>query len=313
MILIVAITGISVLLALVILCRTSFLLILKAAGRRLPEDAPFYRHFLLSYAALAAFALFDPVYQLPSPLRQATILSWILYFLCVMIRDVGFHYSDWRMRQMERMFRIFSFLSRCRRNAWHIAKILSRVLAGTVLIAVIAILCGFRDLMLLSCMVSLAVFLSVAALRNLDSCRLLLFVWFAGGIIFFTALTLALRWAFGITLDDYPVLQYVSFTLVYTLFWCFSIGTAEDDAGKMAAQIVNTSTTVLTIVINVIALYAIERDSMISEWPWAQAQAYSLFLLLPVVSSGYAAALFKDAQIYWRKKYQSRMDATQEA
>lgn len=93
------------------------------------------------------------------------------------------------------------------------------------------------------------------------------------------------------------------FLILYAILWLLLAGAADAEPAKMACSIINTLTTLLLILVNVLAVWGKGSDIPgLNLFPWEKLQNYSVVLLLPLVVNGYLAALLKELQDYWSRK-----------
>ena len=268
--------------------------------RPLPSEFSFDGIFYFCVLA-SVMAVYSAEHPLPPVVQATAIFAWLIGASCDIIREVILRHHEWRMRQVKKVSLLFLFLDRCHDRASEYSRRFIKLSAAALLLVLVASWCNWhsRCVVLFGAAFFLLTLLGLL-LRQVDSCRSLLLYWLVGGIVFFVLLTQMLHVIIGAMPNQHPVLDYAVFTLLYANFWCFSIGVSDDDAGKLAAQAVNTITTLLTVLIGLLALYG-KREH--PNFPWDELQTHLLCSLLPVVISGYLAALFKEVQIYWRKKY----------
>lgn len=134
----------------------------------------------------------------------------------------------------------------------------------------------------------------------LHSCARLLAFWLVHG--FFFAITIVAIEETISKSSAQSVTAYCLFVLAFSSLWIMEAGAADDDVAKMAALIINTVTTILLIVINVLSGWGL---SELSQFPklvklLGRLQYYSVVILLPLVVAGYLSALLKEVQIYWK-------------
>ncbi len=102
---------------------------------------------------------------------------------------------------------------------------------------------------------------------------------------------------------------YLIFVLFYTAFFIFTILFANDDPAKLALNILNTMTTLVTIIFNIgILMMSLMREGQQGSLLFSSNEINGMALLvnlilLPFLSAGYVSLLFKEMQVYWRKKY----------
>ncbi|HBU13260.1 MAG TPA: hypothetical protein DEB31_11265, partial [Clostridiales bacterium] len=142
---------------------------------------------------------------------------------------------------------------------------------------------------------------------GMHSCKLLLKFWLASSFLLAVYCIGSIFIGRGALIDtNAQNMWYIALlTILISFVWVFSIGLVDHAAGKMAALIVNTITTILLIVINVLAAYGMNTPDqfVLPADTWSQLQMGGLYALLPFVVAGYLAALFKEMQIYWEKQH----------
>lgn len=142
-------------------------------------------------------------------------------------------------------------------------------------------------------------------LNGMHSCRALLGFWFLIYAILLAGCYFGVMQGKSILQFEHSVLFEILLTVLLFIAWSFMIGVADHDVGTLAAKVVNTITTIAGILLSIsVAFGVIGAQAFI----WNTIQAAALYILLPFVIAGYAAALFKDIQIYWEKRYGSSID-----
>ena len=139
--------------------------------------------------------------------------------------------------------------------------------------------------------------------KALHSCKCLLGCWFMYGFFFSVGATNV-----ATMLDvaiQFPEIFYIIAVLPFVITWIFLALLADDDVAKLAGNIMNTITTILLLIINVVYIHVttLPDASSFTIWLSTGLQQLSMLCLLPIVAAGYLSVLFKDIQIYWRKKY----------
>lgn len=154
-------------------------------------------------------------------------------------------------------------------------------------------------------------FLLHAACSALHSCRKLLCFWFTHGALLACLVVANVSETSNGGFSGGGI--YLVFVFVLSVIWIVMAGIADDDVAKMAAAIVNTGTTILAILINVLVGWGLNR--------WAAQDAYAAFMndllfygnltLLPLIVSGYLSALLKEMQLYRKaRRLPSEVDST---
>lgn len=268
------------------------------------SDAAMSGRFLFYPPAVVLLqAVCTTEYAISDWLRFAGILTCATGAACDMIRGVVLRHREWREWYLKAIHRMFTFFESLRAEADICAKWVKRLIGIAFLFALVAAyLDPSSEAIVILAAVILALLLLWSVLKQRRSCRELLLIWFGGGCTFCAVVRVGLCLVTGDPHTEQPIFGYILYTGVFTAFWCISIGVADDDAGKLAALAVNTATTLLSVSTSLIVLYGQQRYPDYEEtWSWLQFGV--IYGLLPLVASGYIAALFKEAQIYWRGKY----------
>lgn len=242
---------------------------------------------------------------------------WLLTCVCVILQEKISSKKSWIKYledEMKRFFQLFdtvrSFLLWIENKTKRYASALSWLIFIFGIVWMLFLLSGAKDhpevLPAASILCVIAVVLA-GACAALHSCRKLLRFWFIHGLLFSIGVSSVLPiCARG---EVRQIIAYGAFVVMFSLFWITIAGAADDDVGKMAACIVNTGTTILLIVINVLANWGIEADM----WLWKEVleilQYYSIVAMLPLVVAGYLAGLLKELQIYWKHHHPSGDDS----
>lgn len=136
-----------------------------------------------------------------------------------------------------------------------------------------------------------------------NSCSKLLMIEIFGGVLFAAAVVSDSKQYF----QEFNVFfQYIIFVGIYTVFVIFTTLFTNDAPAKLALNIINTSTTLITFLFN-IGLLCLNMLSEMEEYDIlinaSLVNGIGLLgniVLLPFLSAGYIALLFKEMQIYWR-------------
>lgn len=136
-----------------------------------------------------------------------------------------------------------------------------------------------------------------------NSCSKLLIIEVLGGVFFAAAVVSDFKQYFQ---NSNVFIQYIIFVVIYTVFVIFTTLFTNDASAKLALNIINTSTTLITFLFN-IGLLCLNMLSEMEEYDIlinvSLVNGIGLLgniLLLPFLSAGYIALLFKGMQIYWR-------------
>ena len=259
---------------------------------------PIFFYFAVFVSALTLHRANGP---LPPAFRVVTISSWCVGAACDIMRSIVLRYHEWRARKEKQIVMLLHFLDGCRDQSARYAARFRRVFVASLLLMPLAVWCeGWRGLIVVLLMAAYLSALLAIIFQRPDSCRRLALCWMIGGMGFFMLFTDGVNILAGETQISSSFSDLAVISIYYSIFWCYSIGIADDGAGKLAAQAVNTITTLLTVVIGLLAANGADKYPGI---PWERIQTKLITALLPLVVCGYIAALLKEAQIYWRKKY----------
>ena len=247
------------------------------------------------------------------PLIPAVICmsGWLFIPFCVILQKKLVSMKGWREYLEGIMERFFDCFENMRGSMLRMESFAKRCGVKTLLILVIIYAVwtpvslfsasgdGFLAMMVLPMLIA---FLLYAACNALHSCRKLLVFGFVHGILL-TMCIVHLIPAQEIR-DLSIAAAYVLSSFVFLLIWIVMAGVADDDVAKMAACIVNTGTTILVILINVLVGWGLNRlgDQAPIRNSLEQLQFFGNLTLLPLIISGYSAALLKEMQIYRRAR-----------
>lgn len=223
-----------------------------------------------------------------------------IYLVCSILRAKIISGKKWKDITGEQMGKIFSGITAARNALDSIDKKIGKWvwwLAATGCIALAIYGVYIHNYLFCFPLVGLIIFAML--LYGMHSCRILLLFWLFLFFVLVIGLTL-IFYSKSVTLPDRSVLFEITLAVFLTLVWSVSIGVADHDVGKMAAAVVNTLTTVLLIILGVLIAYG---EHLQTSPIWNQIETAALYILLPFVIAGYVAALFKESQIYWEKKY----------
>jgi hypothetical protein len=146
----------------------------------------------------------------------------------------------------------------------------------------------------------------------MHSCKSLLLFWFLHCLLFSCGVFASIHLTSGERL--HVIAAYFLFMILYASLWLFAAGVADDDVVKMAASIVNTGTTILVILINVLVGWGLNQlgDQVQYRTFLEKLQYYGNLILLPLIVSGYLSALLKEMQIYRCIRREKREQQKQE-
>lgn len=161
---------------------------------------------------------------------------------------------------------------------------------------------SFNLVTVVSFMIALAI-IAVSIVEARQSCRKIL----KTGLGTFACFALAT----GATASDYfgysnIAIGYMICVTFYVFCWIMAILIAEDEPAKMSLSILNTGTSIITVIVNVVdielpnILAAQEIPTSLHPILIAGSNLLSNLTLLPFLASGFLALLFKEMQIYWR-------------
>lgn len=263
--------------------------------------------FLIAFSATAFISTFEAA-DIPGVPLCISAAGWFAVPSCVIIQKKLTSMKSWPdflEGGMDGFFDFFeelrSFFMRlevfAKKHPTTVAAVLIGVCACLFLpCALIQFQHDSDDLLIYSAPM-LLFFLLHAACSALHSCRKLLCFWFTHGAL------LACLVAATMSETDGGLSgggSYLIFVIALSTVWIVMAGAADDDAAKMAAAIVNTGTTILAILVNVLVGWGLDR------WAAQAAQLtlmnglqfYGNLILLPLIVSGYLSALLKEMQIY---------------
>lgn len=257
------------------------------------------------------------------PLIPAAVCmgGWLFIPLCVILQKKLVSMKSWREYLEDVMERFFNFFEDIRSSLLHLESFARRYEAKALLI-ILLIYSFWTPVCILSTsgnglwgMLALPIllfFLLYAACTALHSCKKLLFFWFVHGLL----LTLCILYLIPVQgiRNFSAAAEYALFTLVFAMLWIIMAGAADDDVAKMAASIVNTGTTILIILINVLIGWGLNRfgNQAFFRGILEELQYYGNLILLPLIVSGYLTALLKEMQIYRRVRREKREQQNQD-
>ena len=242
----------------------------------------------------------------PIPLICCTCL-WLFVLICAMIQGKTVSRMSWRS-YMEKQIDGFLGIFSCTRDLLQCAEsLMGRVppmVRGTVfllwvalLIVSIPALSVCPELLSILALLSIGVSAITSACKALHSCRRLLLFWLIYGAAFAVG-------AGSLVYDmqrrpTSTVVAYIAFVVAFAAIWMLIAGAADNEPAKMACAVINTLTTILLIVINVLVAWCQFPMPENAPFSWDMIQNVSVVILLPLVVGGYLAALLKAMQEYW--------------
>lgn len=137
------------------------------------------------------------------------------------------------------------------------------------------------------------VMLVYSLLFGLQSCRSIFSTWFCTIVVVVTI-------ARETTISDMGT--YVAAMIITAIVCMFTGALANYDTAKLAMNIINTGTTLIVMVVNVLASWTFLREEINSEI-LTTIQFWVNLGVLPYAIVGYVTALFKDIQVYWEEHY----------
>lgn len=132
----------------------------------------------------------------------------------------------------------------------------------------------------------------------LFSCKRLVVFWLIQGIL------LAFGGAYAVSRivpNDIlnPLAAYSAYCILLVALWVISAGVADYEVAKMAGQIINTITTILLLAFNVLFSWCKQHAAIpLPGGIFDELIYFANLLLLPLVASGYLAALFVEGRHY---------------
>lgn len=239
------------------------------------------------------------------PLIPAVICisGWLFIPLCVILQKKLVSMKSWREYLGDVMEWIFSFLENARSFLLFTEQKWGRQIRGVFLFGILlfTIYIGLTET-LPNFFLVIALFGFFPAYFEIElamhSCKRLLLFWLLHGVLFSCGISASVHLTNGERL--HAVATYALFVILYAILWLFAAGVADDNVAKMAASIVNTGTTILVILINVLVGWGLNQLGNV-EWVrnfLEKLQYYGNLVLLPLIVSGYLSALLKEMQIY---------------
>lgn len=244
-----------------------------------------------------------------APLTRA---AGLLLFFCaaVIIREKRWSGKSWRFFLGGVCMGFFNLMERIRKwtlrlEAWSCKKPIMAplFLVGTIFgCCVLYIYSGpesqLGKLTTILFLVSLTLLL---LMYTLHSCLHLLFGWFVyGSLLTLIVISLVPR---SVTISK-SVQDYLLFIPIYSFIWvCWSL-LADPEVAKMACSVVNTTTTIALLALNVLLLWGERNLNLPSDLTFLPQELlyYGNLVLLPLVVSGYTAALSLELRAYCQKK-----------
>ena len=265
---------------------------------------------LFSYCRLASERnALSPDMCLPPVQLSICFGLWLSMCLCVIIQDKEKNHMTWGDDMDKTIAGFLSLFEVVRGFLLSIGKPFSKLsgrcraavgLAGVLFFIFFFILLDQQqELQAILLLLFLITYLLLQAYQALHSCRKLLLFWLFYGaqiaLLVYSALPMPQSGAAP------GFLAYVGFVILFTMIWLLMAGAADIEPARMACGIVNTATTIILIVVNVLAIWE-ERNFPSYGSTWNTMQHYSTVILLPLVVGGYLAALLKQMQEYWWAK-----------
>ena len=277
--------------------------------------------FLIALSVTIFINTFETT-SIPSIPLFISAVGWFVIPFCVIIQKKLVSAKSWPDFLEGGMNKFFDFLEDLR-SLFLRLEAFAKKHHTTVLIALIIVCAGLflscaliqsqhnsNDLFIYLAPI-LLFFLLHAACSALHSCRELLCFWFTHGALLACLVVANMSETSNGGFSGGGI--YLVFVFVLSVIWIVMAGIADDDVAKMAAAIVNTGTTILAILINVLVGWGLNR--------WAAQAAYVAFMndllfygnltLLPLIVSGYLSALLKEMQLYRKaRRLPSEVDST---
>lgn len=246
---------------------------------------------------------------------EICLFLWLFALSCAIIQAKVSSSLTWRLWLEDRMEHFFEVIAEIRTmvlktEGW--LDRLSRVsIIGRIILLTLGMLLFAGVVMSIPTSIFLLgplLYLCVAFFQiyqSVHSCRKLLGVWFSGSVLIALA-------GVGIVFKVLPngavnsPLAYMAFVLLVAFCWGLTALIADYDVAKMAGGIVNTGTTILVLAVNVIFAWCKMNVYVpLPEWDFDYLIYGCNVILLPLVAAGFLAALLVESQEYYRKKYGS--------
>lgn len=290
------------------LFRTLFLLLhCKIKKKSATLDRHRYSPYVISIC-MALFLNFSRFERLPLIPTIICISGWLFIPFCVILQEKLVSGKDWRKFLEDAMDRFFNFFVDARKLLIFMDQRLGKVIRGAFLICIMlaAIYTSFRaSLPDTAFMVALFFlpFFYFGIQFAMHSCKMLIVFWLSHCLLFAIGVAATVHLPLGSTFHN--AAAYTIFILLYTSLWLLTAGVADDDVAKMASNIINTGTTILVILINVLVGWGLNQlgKQAVYRSLLEQLQYYGNLILLPLIISGYLSALLKEMQIYWFKRH----------
>lgn len=305
------------------LLRTLYLLVhCKLHGKPETLDSHELSWFLIFICAVL-FLDVSKAGHVPLIPTVVCIGGWLFIPLCVILQKKLASMKSWREYLGDVMERFFCFLENARSFLLFTEQKWGRLIRKVFLIGVLlfAIYICFTE-SLPNVAFAAALFGVVpfyfAIEFAMHSCKRLLLFWLLHCLLFSCGVSASVYPTRGDTL--HAAVAYAFFLILYASLWLFAAGVADDDVAKMAASIVNTGTTILVILINVLVGWGLNCLGEQAHYRNAleQLQYCGNLILLPLIVSGYLSALLKEMQIYRcirreKREQQKRIQQAREA
>lgn len=235
--------------------------------------------------------------------------TWLIVLIYAILQDKLAKKISWKEYGRNIMNLFFAFFPKVRyylrRWEMRIRKAAGFLFVGLAVLELVLASLGYYGLLSetwvhdMTVVIGIGIFGTIAIssfLLAMRSCRRLLVFWFT----FIMVIAVVQN-----KLHLSPSLYYLTFVIMLTLFWLLLGGIADYDRVKMAASIVNTMTTLVVIVANVLAGWIDNELGLLglSADFCQQMQYVTNTAVLPFVIAGYLTALLKEMQVYWEDHY----------
>lgn len=263
------------------------------------------------------------LYEINKSYLFAACLCWILYVILYMVLT----YRKGVVRRMLNLivsviYCVFGWIESLR--VWIEQRRFARPPLLSVLALIIAVVTAYfstvypqkQTLLISIAVLAILWFIAMELCENIFSCRGLLKFWFGYG---FVSAVLIVVSAEQIRKQTNSTVLYFIFIFCYIIIWTLTALLGDDAAVKMALLIVNTLTTISTVVLNIVLiLFAQSLDAQIMQTAHVEIKSYNQIaiaanmVLLPFFAAGFLASLGKEMQIYWRTNSDEYLQKTKE-
>lgn len=137
----------------------------------------------------------------------------------------------------------------------------------------------------------------------ISSCGALLIFWLFQALTSASLLAVFLAKGMPINATMMDFLTYYVMCVLLAIFWSLGAGIADYSVTKMAGAIVNTSTTIFLIAVNILFGWIQWEMRMVPSAVFEEAIYIVNLAVFPIVAAGYLAVLFADGIQYWRDRY----------